>query len=72
MLSPGVQETEERKGCLELAETAGLDIPNITKMVVENIRKQYSNDFIGEGDLNNDAAITEVKCKIISWPFKTM
>jgi nuclear pore complex protein Nup107 len=34
----GVTEAEEKQQCLELAREAGLNIPAITKTVVENIR----------------------------------
>eukprot|EP00058_Branchiostoma_floridae_P018192 XP_002603681.1 hypothetical protein BRAFLDRAFT_235541 [Branchiostoma floridae] len=40
-----VEEHTERQMCLELAEEAGLDIPTITKTVVENIRTRDQGDF---------------------------
>ncbi|XP_035671909.1 nuclear pore complex protein Nup107-like [Branchiostoma floridae] len=40
-----VEEHAERQMCLELAEEAGLDIPTITKTVVENIRTRDQGDF---------------------------
>ena len=36
----GVHKTSERRHCLQLADHAGLDVTNITKTVVENIRRQ--------------------------------
>ena len=37
-ISPGVQDPEDQRMCLELGKEAGLDVAAITKEVVENIR----------------------------------
>ena len=54
----GVQEAQERKHCLDLAEEAGLDVQSITKLVVENIRDKA--DFSLDSDTAVDHNITEV------------
>ncbi|KAK7130211.1 hypothetical protein R3I93_019747 [Phoxinus phoxinus] len=40
-----VTETEQRKHCLDLATQAGLDVPSITKTVVETIRERDTDEF---------------------------
>lgn len=46
--------------CLQLAEEVGLDIPQITKTVVENIRNKSGGGLaVGEG-LSLDVTVTEV------------
>ena len=37
-VSPGLSDPEEQRRCLDLGKEAGLDIPVITKSVVEQIR----------------------------------
>ena len=57
----GVQDTEERKQCLDWAQEAGLDVASITKLVVENIRNRDSMDFQTDSEMPLDTGITEVK-----------
>nr|XP_006815564.1 PREDICTED: nuclear pore complex protein Nup107-like [Saccoglossus kowalevskii] len=68
----GIHEKEERQQCLVLAEEAGLDIPTITKTVVENIRTRDAGDITMETDSTsaNEAAISEEdkqKIAAIDW-----
>lgn len=58
---PGVQETDERKQCLDWAQEAGLDIASITKMVVENIQNTDRMDFPTDSEMPLDTGITEVR-----------
>ena len=39
----GINDNKERQKCLEYAEQAGLDVPQITKTVVRNIREKEPN-----------------------------
>ena len=55
----GVTEAEDKQQCLELAREAGLDIPAITKTVVENIRSHDVVDFTQDLQTIN-TAITKV------------
>ncbi|XP_022097754.1 nuclear pore complex protein Nup107-like [Acanthaster planci] len=41
----GIHDKEERQHCLHLAEEAGLDVAQITKTVVENIRTRDESEF---------------------------
>ena len=52
-------EAEDKQQCLELAREAGLDIPAITKTVVENIRSHDVIDFTQNLE-NINTAITQV------------
>ncbi|XP_033757486.1 nuclear pore complex protein Nup107-like [Pecten maximus] len=66
----GVEEKGERQACLGLAADAELDIPLITKLVVENIRSHSTVDFNRNMDQEVDTTITpEDKKKIdaIDW-----
>ncbi|XP_038045474.1 nuclear pore complex protein Nup107-like [Patiria miniata] len=42
----GIHDKEERQRCLQLAEEAGLDVAQITKTVVENIRTRDESEFV--------------------------
>jgi len=57
----GIEEKQERHSCLQLAESEGLDIPQITKMVVENIRSYSAIDFSREMGSKIDTSITDVR-----------
>ncbi|XP_031573493.1 nuclear pore complex protein Nup107-like [Actinia tenebrosa] len=62
-------DRKERQRCLELAESAGLDVQTITKTVVENIR---GKDFKIDNDLSPalEAATTEEdrkKIEAVEW-----
>ena len=52
---------EERHQCLELAKESGLDVPTITKAVVENIRSHDVVDFSTDIQANIDTTISQVK-----------
>jgi len=56
----GITDTDQRKSCLTLALKAGLDVPSITKLVVENIRSRDSADFSGDADAPLDVTTTKV------------
>ncbi|XP_013392603.1 nuclear pore complex protein Nup107-like [Lingula anatina] len=65
----GIEDREARQQCLALAEEAGLDIPNITKLVVEKIRTK-GPDFKIDRDAALEAATTEEdhqKIEAIDW-----
>lgn len=64
----GINESEQRKKCLDLATDAGLDVPSITKLVVENIRDKA--DFSMDTEAPIDSNITEEdqqKINAIDW-----
>ncbi|XP_060066692.1 nuclear pore complex protein Nup107-like [Ylistrum balloti] len=66
----GVEEKEERQACLDLATNAQLDIPQITKLVVENIRSHSTVDFNKNIDQEIDTTITQEdrkKIDAIDW-----
>ena len=65
----GVTEAEEKQQCLELAREAGLNIPAITKTVVENIRSHDVVDFTQDLQTINTAINQEDRKKIesIDW-----
>lgn len=66
----GIFGTEERKHCLDLAEEAGLDVPLITKLVVENIRNANLPDSTSNADHQLEAVTSEedlVKIGAIEW-----
>jgi len=56
----GVNETDQRRHCLELGERSGLDIFSITKLVVETIGNAASADFIAIVDSQLNAATCDV------------
>ncbi|KAG8179404.1 hypothetical protein JTE90_026304 [Oedothorax gibbosus] len=65
----GITDNDERQKCLKYAEEAGLDVPQITKMVVKNIRekdpiKMEETDLSGKEAL--EAAI-EKREQLSSW-----
>ncbi|XP_019626310.1 PREDICTED: nuclear pore complex protein Nup107-like [Branchiostoma belcheri] len=67
-----VEEHSQRQMCLELAEEAGLDIPTITKTVVENIRTHDQGDFKVSAEVTAalEAATSEEdrrKIRAIDW-----
>lgn len=55
----GVEDKDERQRCLDLAGDARLDIPQITKLVVENIRSRSAVDFSQNLDQKIDSSISE-------------
>ncbi|GCC31828.1 hypothetical protein chiPu_0010289 [Chiloscyllium punctatum] len=66
-----VTETSQRRLCLDLAREAGLDVPAVTKCVVENIRKKDVDKFTHH-DLSPslDTATTKedhMKINVIEW-----
>ncbi|KAK2163756.1 hypothetical protein LSH36_74g00028 [Paralvinella palmiformis] len=66
----GITDTDQRKSCLTLALKAGLDVPSITKLVVENIRSRDSADFSGDADAPLDVTTTkedQLKIDAIDW-----
>ncbi|XP_071946687.1 nuclear pore complex protein Nup107-like [Antedon mediterranea] len=68
----GIQEKDTRKYCLQLAEEAGLDVPKITKTVVENIRNRDLTEFTADTGSTPaiDAATSQVdrkKIEAIDW-----
>ncbi|XP_033126443.1 nuclear pore complex protein Nup107-like isoform X2 [Anneissia japonica] len=68
----GIHEKETRKYCLQLAEDAGLDVPKITKTVVENIRNRDLTEFDADTESTPalDAATSEEdrkKIEAIDW-----
>ncbi|XP_070540867.1 nuclear pore complex protein Nup107-like [Ptychodera flava] len=68
----GIHEKDERQHCLQLAEEAGLDIPTITKTVVENIRTRDEGDVTLETELTpaREVALSEEdrhKIAAIDW-----
>ncbi|XP_072042829.1 nuclear pore complex protein Nup107-like [Amphiura filiformis] len=65
----GIQEKDERQHCLQMAEEAGLDVAQITKTVVENIRTRDDTD-LGESTPALEAATSEEdrhKIEAIDW-----
>lgn len=58
LLILGINDNKERQKCLEYAEQAGLDIPQITKTVVRNIREKEPDTTEHITDLS--AVTTEV------------
>ncbi len=56
----GVQDSEERRQCLDWAQECGLDLQSITKLVVENIRNRDCMDFQTDSEMPLDSGITEV------------
>lgn len=55
-----MQQADDRKQCLALAEEAGLDVARITKLVVENIRSADSVELSMDMQLLQQTATTEV------------
>ncbi|XP_071089771.1 nuclear pore complex protein Nup107-like [Haliotis cracherodii] len=65
----GIDNKEERQHCLQLAEEEGLNIPLITKTVVENIRHRDS-DVKVKADMPVETAVSEEdrkKIEAIDW-----
>ena len=57
----GITDSDERQECLKLASEAGLDIPVITKHLVENIRSRDWPDYNTTAtDMPHDIATTQV------------
>ena len=56
----GVEQADDRKQCLHLAEEAGLDVARITKLVVENIRSADTAELTMEVQILPQTATTEV------------
>lgn len=66
----GIQQADERKQSLALAEEAGLDVARITKLVVENIRSADSIELSMDMQLLQQTATTDEdrsKINAIDW-----
>ncbi|XP_074642754.1 nuclear pore complex protein Nup107-like isoform X2 [Tubulanus polymorphus] len=66
----GIHEKDERQNCLILAEEEGLDVPSITKLVVENIRAYGAAEFSLNTGTALEAVTTEedrIKIEAIDW-----
>ncbi|KAK2172581.1 hypothetical protein NP493_941g02002 [Ridgeia piscesae] len=66
----GVQQADDRRQCLALAEEAGLDVARITKLVVENIRSADSVELSMDMQLLQQTATTDEdrsKINAIDW-----
>ncbi|XP_067027190.1 nuclear pore complex protein Nup107-like [Acropora muricata] len=66
----GIDDTKQRQKCLDLADSVGLDVPLITKTVVENIRGK--EDFKIDGGISSSLeAVTSKddrkKIEAIEW-----
>ena len=55
----GIQGTEARRRYLDLADSCGLDVMRITKLVVENIRNRSSNEFTSTAESLQDTNTSE-------------
>lgn len=65
-----IHDQSERQQCLQLAENSDLDIPSITKLVVENIRNRNVTEFSIDTDTALEAATSEedrFKIEAIDW-----
>ncbi|XP_062572533.1 nuclear pore complex protein Nup107-like [Saccostrea cucullata] len=62
----GITNVEEKQMCLQLAEEVNLDIPQITKTVVENIRNKSGAGLPGATDVSLDVTVTEEDKKKIA------
>lgn len=56
----GITDVDEKQMCLQLAEEVCLDIPQITKTVVENIRNKSGGGLAAGEGLSLDVTVTEV------------
>lgn len=56
----GITDVDEKQMCLQLAEEVCLDIPQITKTVVENIRNRSGGGLAAGEGLSLDVTVTEV------------
>lgn len=56
----GITDLDEKQMCLQLAEDVCLDIPQITKTVVENIRNKSGGGLTAGEGLSLDVTVTEV------------
>lgn len=56
----GITDVDEKQICLQLAEEVCLDIPQITKTVVENIRNKSGGGLAAGEGLSLDVTVTEV------------
>lgn len=57
----GIEQKDERHLYLNLAKDACLDVPAITKTVVENIRKKNNEDLQGQSRFTINTAISKVR-----------
>ncbi|XP_076371514.1 nuclear pore complex protein Nup107 isoform X3 [Tachypleus tridentatus] len=64
----GIKEPSERQHCLQLAENMGLDVPLITKTVVENIRSIGREPLKPLSELTSDTTEEDLqKVEAIDW-----
>ena len=56
----GIEARDERLACLSYAEECCLDVPAITKCVVERIRARESTEFDTTGDLAKEFSTNAV------------
>ena len=57
----GIEQKDERHFYLNLAKDASLDVPAITKTVVENIRKKNNEDLQAQSRFTINTAISKVR-----------
>lgn len=62
----GITDVDEKQICLQLAEEVCLDIPQITKTVVENIRNKSGGGLAAGEGLSLDVTVTEEDKKKIA------
>ncbi|XP_056006314.1 nuclear pore complex protein Nup107-like isoform X1 [Ostrea edulis] len=62
----GITNVDEKQMCLQLAEEVNLDIPLITKTVVENIRNKSGGGLPATTDVSLDVTVTEEDKKRIT------
>ena len=60
MFVTGIEDRTERLACLQQAEEEGLDIPLITKTVVENIRHRDTTVIKADANQPPETTISEV------------
>lgn len=66
----GIENKEEKQHYLQLAKENSLDVQEITKRVVENIKNRTSYEFSRDADVNIDTSISEEdrkKIEAIDW-----
>ena len=59
-LTSGVEESNERQRCLQLAEEEGLDVAAVTRAVVERVRCRETTALPLPNSLAPDLAVTQV------------
>lgn len=63
----GIENKDEKQQYLQLAKENDLDVQEITKRVVENIKNRTSYEFSRETDVTIDTSISEVTIVIVSF-----